>query len=1036
MSAARHIIILCFLLQLVLFNHLIAQEIPHFLEKLTTTEGLSSNKINDMVQDDNGFLWIATGDGLNRFDGTEVMQYFHQQAGNSIPHNYVYCLKKLSNNRIAIGTLGGLSFYDGNTGMFHNFYYKTGKLDEYNNTIIKLEIDSRGNLWAASRSCLFIFDPQQQLKKVISSDYTEADAARLRLQFAEKIIPLADGPVLLALQNGWNVYSPETNEMALLPASPLKNRLNFLQEVTAKYLSGNVGIYFPASHIFKVFDNYFLCIKPNADSLVLYNSMGNQIGNCYFPYNKFPFTLWSQKVVMIDSSRLLFIFHNYGVAVIPITWEQQHPVIHPLASLLFPEHEYETSLVDKQGNLWLATSEEGLLKMSPHKQLFAGHSLIDQQTGQMTKYEVISILKHGNTLWVCTYGEGFYEIDLTSGKQHQHNFEHTGDDTWSNFTWNIRYVSKDTLWVGTQAGMYWYNVQNRKYGHLPAYPGKPTCMDSVAITTQFTDSKGLTWMGIGRGKGVCVFDNKTKQFAYYPGNSSTGYPLRYPLGVVEDINSDLWFVSDASNLLTKWNRQSNKFEAIALPGIPNTSLSNLCTVFMGDNKTLWIGTVASGLIKFDIDKHATSFYGHDKGLNNTHLNAIYEDNTHRLWLATEGGLSSFDPNSESFTNYSPNDGLPVKVPTSSFYFDAANMRLYNGGHGNYFYFNPTNSLPIPSSSKTIITAMQVNNQPFMLYGNEPAKFSPGQNDITILYTTVDLTDGPKTKYEYKLVGGDTGWIMAGNQRQINLSHLAPGHYIFMVRAAKSNGDWNTAPAQVAFDIRYPFTQTLWFYLLVLLAIVAIFYALYRFRLSQIMRAEEIRSEISRNLHDEVGSTLTNISLGSLLAQKQLQKEGPVNKILERIYQDSQTVSEAMREIVWSINPSIDTLGDALPRMLRYASELLEAKDIELQANLAPGIEQVKLSMQQRRDLYLFFKEALNNLAKHSQATFAKIDFHLDGKSLVILIADNGTGFDTRLPLLNNGLKNMKERAKSNGWQLNILSKPGAGTNITLHAIIA
>jgi signal transduction histidine kinase len=221
-----------------------------------------------------------------------------------------------------------------------------------------------------------------------------------------------------------------------------------------------------------------------------------------------------------------------------------------------------------------------------------------------------------------------------------------------------------------------------------------------------------------------------------------------------------------------------------------------------------------------------------------------------------------------------------------------------------------------------------------------------------------------------------------------------------------------------------------------LAMAGAFYEMYRFRLRQLERTEQIRSEISRNLHDEVGSTLTNISLGSLLAQKQLTTESPVNRILDRIYQDSQNVSQTMREIVWSIDPSIDTLGEAFPRMLHYASEMLEAKNIELEADIAPEIEHVKLSMQERRDLYLIFKEAVNNLAKHSKATHVKVNFQLPDHTLVMTIVDNGTGFNQSGSPDGHGLKNMQERAQKHHWQLIIQCGSGKGTTIILKAQIA
>jgi signal transduction histidine kinase len=168
----------------------------------------------------------------------------------------------------------------------------------------------------------------------------------------------------------------------------------------------------------------------------------------------------------------------------------------------------------------------------------------------------------------------------------------------------------------------------------------------------------------------------------------------------------------------------------------------------------------------------------------------------------------------------------------------------------------------------------------------------------------------------------------------------------------------------------------------------------------------------------------------------LNEKNSLNRILKRIYEDSQHVSESMREIVWSINPKIDTLGESLPRMLHYASELLEAQDIELKAEITPEIEYVKLNMQQRRDLYMIFKETVNNLAKHSKATLVNIKFVLDERKLVMMVSDNGVGFDTKTVLLTNGIKNMQERAQSNRWKLDIDSALGNGTTITLKAQIA
>jgi ligand-binding sensor domain-containing protein/two-component sensor histidine kinase len=1011
-----------------IFATTLAQPTPHFIERLTTEEGLSSNTITDIAQDDRGFLWIATSDGLNRFDGTDITQFFHTGNENSLPHNFVYCLKKLPGNYLAVGTDGGLSFYDGITGLFHNFYYRSNDgLEPQNNAIISLEIDATGNIWALSRNCIFIFDPQHRFKKLIPSGFTEGQAARLRFSFAKKIWPLSDGNVLVYLFDGWRLYSSRTGSLADAAHSRRLQEMAFLHrlDTTVPRPPG----FFP-SHLFKVFDNYFLLLCN--DTLQLVDEYGRDYGRCRFPYNRYPYILWSQSIAPIDSGRILFLFHHYGGALLSLRWKNQKPVLDSLSSPLLGDHKYTTALRDLQDNWWLATAREGLQKIVPARQCFTGAALTDRISHRPVRYEVTSFSRWGRRLWIATYGDGFFSIDLTTGRQQQYRLKNTDNETWADFVWNVRQIDRDTLWVGTQAGLFWYSLSSHKQGRLPPYPGKPSALDEVAITTQFRDSHNLVWMGLGKASGLCCYDSSRHSFTYYPGSNSVGgYPLRYPLSIAEDKKGDLWLTNDASNLLVRWQRASGRFTTVSIPASIQQHIGLLNSIGIEGDSILWLSSVTSGLLKFNPATRSLAVYGRENGLVNTQISSLYEDSAGRIWLMTEGGLACFDRSTKTFINYTPGNGLPVNCPTAYFFYDSTTRRLYNGSYGSYFYFKPdeiSSDGPLP---RPLITSVFVNGQPRMIGNNSPVGFSAQENDITIRYAAVDLTDGPAIRYAYRLMGVDTGWVMAGKQRQINFSHLAPGSYTFLVRAATGNGIWNREATGFSFRIYPPFTQTVGFYALLLVALGSMTWLLYRYRHRQLSRVALIRGEISRNLHDEVGANLTNISLSSLLAQKQLHNTASVGHLLERIYQDSQQVSESMREIVWSINPNIDTLGEALPRMVHYASGLLEANSIELDTAIAPEVESFRLSMRQRRDLYLIFKEAVNNMARHSRASCALIRFFRSGHALVMTIKDNGAGFDTRFPMLQNGLKNMQERARQHQWRLEITSHPGQGTHITL-----
>src|SRR5262249_17051809 len=162
-----------------------------------------------------------------------------------------------------------------------------------------------------------------------------------------------------------------------------------------------------------------------------------------------------------------------------------------------------------------------------------------------------------------------------------------------------------------------------------------------------------------------------------------------------------------------------------------------------------------------------------------------------------------------------------------------------GGKGIFFSFHPDSIFVSVLPPKTIITSVFVNGKPFA-FSDKPITFRSKQNDIAIQYTAVDLTDGPSTNYAYKLVVEDSAWMMAGHMRQINFSHLAPGKYTFLVRASTNGTNWSTQSANLSFYIKAPFTKTAWFYALLVLATGSIFFFLYRFRVRQLMKTEQIR----------------------------------------------------------------------------------------------------------------------------------------------------------------------------------------------------
>ena len=305
-----------------------------------------------------------------------------------------------------------------------------------------------------------------------------------------------------------------------------------------------------------------------------------------------------------------------------------------------------------------------------------------------------------------------------------------------------------------------------------------------------------------------------------------------------------------------------------------------------------------------------------------------------------------------------------------------------------------------------------------------------ENVISFTFAALNFIHPENNRYAYMLKGFDKKWIYTDASRRFaDYTNLDPGEYIFTVKGSNNDGVWNETPATLKLIITPPFWKTWWFRSLIALIITLFIYSLYSFRLRQILEVQTIRNKISGDLHDDIGSTLNSISIFSEVA-KQKSKEH-IHE-LDMIGESSRKVMDAMSDIVWTINPENDSFEKIIFRMRSLTHQLMKAKKIEYTFDADESLNMQKLPMQVRKNFYLIFKEALNNLVKYSNTERASILLTQKENGIELLIRDNGIGFDSSNPPRGNGLNNMKRRANEIGAQLEILSKNGKGTSVELN----
>ncbi len=975
----------------------------NYTEQLSVEEGLTNNWINDVIQDSKGFLWIATSYGLNRYDGENVVHYVHNNISSSISSDMVKCLLESDSNHLYVGTGSGIAIVN-----LDNYLFKTVHLaatvpgHEYDDQIEFLNRDHSGNIWATTASMIYRLDKNLE---ILDKFRTQKDPVKSRKSNVLKMESLPSGEVLFWLYNGLYLWSPGNQG------------LHLLSEVKSSKLQFLVGSTFNS---ITLADSRFLVYLSGHNIISILDMRTGQFRRTELSHTKISllqFTAGSMgDTVSITTEKGGFILYK-------VVEGKNGPALEAISNVVLQGNEVKQVFHDNEGNYWAAPAAGGLLKMAAQKQVFNFRNLDTSRNMSSENFEISCFFPLEKSILIGSFGGGFYHYDPASDKIEQHTIRIGANS--ENMVWNIWRCHRDTLWLGTQQGLIWCCLRNYHMGRIRIL--HPAVIDKYAITTLFEDSRGLVWMGIGNGNGVVVYDKHLRTFRWYkfePGS----YPYRYPKRVLEDGKTDLWFVSDPTGNLVKWNRSRGAFEKIIVPGIQGElDLESDGFYFDKEQNEIWFGVKSGRLIEYNITTKKSVVYGVRDGYTSGAIMGIQIDKSGRLWLGSAQGISCFDRKKKQFMNFFRRNGLPASYFSSSLYFDTATDNLYAGAPGRFIWFDTRRIRRLATPLKIQVTDVVVNNKNVERI-NTPWVFDADQNNIRINFTGVNLSNGEENIYEYRTNDGQ--WISLERQNEINFASLNPGKYTISIRGSRRDDYFDGPVTQLAFTIKPRFTETIWFFILCFLAGFALVYAWYRHRIGYLRKVEQMRAHISRDLHDEIGSRLTNISMMSMVAAQKSSGDFKQKKWLEKINEESQAVSQSMREIVWHINPENDSLDEAFPRMLRYTTDLLEAKGIEVAAYLPDSIG-TKMDMEKRRDLFLIFKETIQNIMKHANARKVIICLETRDSLMHLKVSDDGKGFERKNLAFLNGLEYMRQRANHHGWDFEVNSTEGAGTTINL-----
>ncbi len=931
--------------------------------------GMPSQQIYDILQTRDGYLWIATENGIARFDGV-TFDVFNTRNTPEIPANPIQALFEDSRGNLWIGTRNaGIMRYS--EGHFEPMF------GEINSNILSISEDTHGRLWIGTDGGGAYIVENDSVGEVGVDDGLTSVHVRT-------LLPLTDGGMLVGnILGGMSFFTSDGVRSYLVPDG-------FPQSIVTQFvpnpdgglwIATNNGVFRYQEGNFKRYDFHGIRMGMNSVRALAYDSEGAFYAgtvNGLLRYN--PETDRFDTIPEFDG---LFITRLF---------------------------------LDREGHLWMGSWPDGLIQL--RKTTFQ-----QVQGFNPALYGNPMLVSEGDRdeLWVLTIN-GLY--NNRSGRFEKFESEFASD---KNQITSILYDHLGRFWVATEEHVVYYKDNKPT---LIKFPGRENPhRNSTHFMTSSPD--GSVWLGSSRDgfyrykDGVVHWSNRDKGLSndrvnairYGPDGSiwaGTGFGLNrfLPDGRVEVYQTE--------------------------HGLTNPSVLSL---LIEDTETVWIGSGGGGLFRLKDGE----IFAFDMLLGNVSDSVfdMFMDEEARIWVGGASGVHLIEASVLHEVADGKRTDIPLRAFTEADGFPGRQVTGggYRGRNTGRFYYPTLRGIGWAESGRIL----ENNTPPLIHIAEAKVDFAavayrdkvvlpPGALNLEIGFTGINFTYPEGLQYRYRLKPFDPAWVEAGNRRSAFYTNIPPGSYTFEVHAQNENGVWSLSPAFVEVLVKPTFVQTWYFKAGVLLTALLILYAIYHYRMTSLRRLEELRVRIAFDLHDEIGSNLGSIALRSQMLGRNASLGDSERAHLDEIGKISRQTADAMRDIIWLVNPERDKVSDMVEKLKQTASAFFSEIPVKFEVDLDQG--PLSISLMTRRNILLIFKEALHNILKHARATEVQIRLSLKGTMLSLIIRDNGRGIE-KSPVSDEsrgsglGLRSMRERAVAMKGQFEVESEPGNGTLIRL-----
>jgi ligand-binding sensor domain-containing protein len=943
-------------------------------------DGLSNNYISGIEQDSSGYIWIATRRGLNRFDGKTFKHFFHSDKYNPIPDNSIYSIKMLNNGNLGVATSDGTQLVSTRTLKQVNLTIADdSKLRYWSNDCMYVENDADGNYGVSTKTGFYIFSHSGHLKKRYDY-YTRKDIGTWMI-FGGDLFTMPDGNLVQWNQNGLLLYDRKKEQFTdALTKYPALNAL--------KAKSNNIFFFISASALIhlNVITNSFDLIDVNKGQLASFPSSIDLQANINWITNgsKINDTTWA---VNCKTRGFLLLTANLKTKTISCSPRRY-----------FADKFCTSIFSDRNNNLWVGTNT-GLFKQDAHPRLVETFKLPDEKSTNVVN--ALYIFK--DKIFAGIDKKEILVIDKQS-KKIIRSIRLPVHPIRSNHSRTFYLHHPDTLWVGTNSGLYWLHLRNYSFGQIEFSKAGPF----PSIYLLFADKKKNVWVSDTEMNSIYNYDQKKKAFILIDDKANPLFKTNIT-SVAEDRSGNIWISGDA---IVRWNPLVRRIDTLIEHLTTQSNFKKGYHVMADSKGDIWATVNDDGLVKLTGENIHLRPQNLTQEKSSFMLPALFND---KIFVYTPKGAGYFDITTLKSIAFTESDGIPQGLVSTSFFVEDA-----SDGSIWFAINNTICKIPVLTSSNNLkppvlnITALSILNDSMLNYPPPKISLNYKQGDINIFYSAINYSDPSNMQFAYRIKNKrDSSWIEAGDQQNILLTNISPGNYKFELKVSAFDNKWPEQIKELEIVINPPFWRTRLFYLSIALVAAASLWLLYRYRIKQIKQKAGLDKLIAQTemkaLHAQMNPHFIFNCLNSI-------REMILNNENE---QASLYLSKFARLIRITLNQSSKpfvSLEDTIDYLERYI-EMEKIRSDHFTATITVD------DQLQPADIMLppmliqpFIENAIWHGAQAKNNLHVQVRFIKEENELVCVVDDNGMGINESLQQKESipnqpsvGITNIKQR---------------------------